>query len=160
MLFPVADLGATPLATLLRVGAAGAEVRGKRARAVVYPFRSSSGAVIARVEAAYRGNFSPLQASVLVFSSDLSPSLSPETWPSQLLEARRGPSSPNRFCNLALLARASGTPLARALYLADLSPGTDSGRRCIDWLTMSWSGAKLSSWTGRRQARRAAVSQP
>jgi poly-D-alanine transfer protein DltD len=74
VLFPVADLGATPLATLLRVGAAGAELRGKR---VVLSFTPSIffGRSDSRVEAAYRGNFSPLQASLLIFSSDLSPSL-------------------------------------------------------------------------------------
>jgi len=115
VLFPVADLGATPLAELLRVAAAGPAVRDKRLIISFTPqvFTSKGHD---RFDQAYRGNFSPLQATVLVLSNDLSPALTRDL-ATRLL--KHGATLRHELLLGAVLrTRASGTNLGRLGYLA------------------------------------------
>ena len=115
VLFPVADLGATPLAELLRVAAAGPTVRGKRLIVSFTPqvFVEKNHS---RFDQMYRGNFSPLQATVLAVSNDLSPALARDL-ANQLL--KHGATLRHEILLRALLtARASDTGLGKTMYLA------------------------------------------
>jgi D-alanine transfer protein len=115
VLFPVADLGATPLAELLRVAAAGPAVRDKRLIISFTP-QVFIGKGHDRFDQAYRGNFSPLQATVLAFSNDLSPALARDL-AAQLLK-HAGTLRHEILLGAALRARASDTGRGRVGYLA------------------------------------------
>jgi len=115
VLFSVADLGATPLSELLRVAAAGPAVRGKRLIVSFTPqvFTSKGHN---RFDQAYRGNFSPLQATVLAFSNDLSPALARDL-AAQLLK-HAATLRDEILLRAALSARARDTRLGKAMYMA------------------------------------------
>lgn len=115
VLFPVADLGATPLAELLRVAAAGPAVRGKRLLVSFTP-QVFIGKGHDRFDEMYRGNFSPLQATVLAFSNDLSPALARDL-ATQLLK-HAATLRHEILLRAALSARARDTGFGRAMYLA------------------------------------------
>lgn len=115
VLFPVADLGATPLAELLRVAAAGPVVRGKRLIVSFTP-QVFIGKGHDRFDEAYRGNFSPLQATVLAFSNDLSPALAGDL-ASQLLK-HAATLRHELLLRVALSARARDNGFGKAMYLA------------------------------------------
>jgi len=115
VLFPIADLGATPLAELLRVAAAGPAVRGKRLIVSFTPqvFISKGHE---RFDEMYRGNFSPLQATVLAFNSDLSPALARDL-AIQLL--KHGVTLRHEILlHAALRARSHDTRFGKVMYLA------------------------------------------
>jgi D-alanine transfer protein len=67
-----------------------------------------------RFDKAYQGNFSPLQANQLAFSNDLSPSLERDIATALLSHAITLRDEP--LLNMALRARASGTPWGRVRY--------------------------------------------
>ena len=115
VLFPVADLGATPLAQLLRVAAAGPEIRGKKL-VISFTPQVFIGKGHDRFDEMYRGNFSPLQATELCFSTDLSPALSRDL-SAQLL--KHGLTLKHEILlRAALNARASDTWYGKAIYFA------------------------------------------
>ncbi|HEY7026965.1 MAG TPA: D-alanyl-lipoteichoic acid biosynthesis protein DltD [Gemmatimonadales bacterium] len=115
VLFPVADLGATPLAELLRVAAAGPDLRGKRLIISFTP-QVFIGKGHDRFDQMYRGNFSPLQATVLAFSNDLSPALARDLTLQLLKHAAT--IRHELLLRAALNARASNTRLGQATYFA------------------------------------------
>jgi D-alanine transfer protein len=115
VLFPVSDLGATPLAQLLRVSAAGSEIRGKRL-VISFTPQVFIGKGRDRFDQMYRGNFSPLQATELAFSNDLSPGLSRDL---SLQLLKHGVTLRHEILlRAALNARASDTRFGNALYLS------------------------------------------
>ena len=115
VLCPVADLGATPLSELLRVAAAGPAVRGKRL-VVSFTPQVFIGTGNGKFEQAYAGNFSPLQANVLTFSTDLSLGLSRDLAGRLLKHPETLTHEP--LLSAALRARASESYPARVAYLA------------------------------------------
>ena len=116
--FPVGKMGTTSLATLQKIAAVGAEVRGRKVAFSISPSYFFEESVDPTY---YGGNFSPLQAGELVFSSDLSFSL-------KRAIARRMLAYPQTLENHWLLKGtlqrlARGTLLDRGVYYATFPLG-------------------------------------